>query len=103
MDSRQVSKLIADDLAANPAFFNSHGVDVKACLISPKKSAFDNSLRKGEVMSLWVVFEELPGKDEGYLVVFDDQRSTFGLAIHGDKRPVFLGYYGSFTETLSGM
>ena len=103
MDSAYVSKIIADDLVANPDFNNSHGVDVEACVVTPRRLKFENSLHDGAFIDLWLVLEECPGHYEGYLVAFDDERCEFGLAVHGKKHPVFIAYYGSFTETLSAM
>jgi hypothetical protein len=37
------------------------------------------------------------------LAAVDEAENEFGLAIYGKEHPVFIGYYGSFTETLSGM
>jgi hypothetical protein len=103
MDAEAVAQIIANDLAENPHFFNAHEVDLQACLVPPTRLTFENSFREGELLTLWLVLREDPAKQEGYLVVFDESQNRFGLAVHGAQRPVFIGYYGSFTETLSGM
>ena len=63
----------------------------------------DWSLAGGEPLSLWIVLEETPGKRDGYLIVFDEQRRTFGPADWSGDTPVFLGYHGGFLNTLQGM
>jgi hypothetical protein len=103
MDSSEILKIIADELTANPNFANSHGVDLKGCAAAPTRLRCQDSFRDGALIDLWLVLEECPGRSEGYLVVFDEERLEFGLAVHGKEHPVFIGYYGSFTETLSGM
>ncbi len=103
MDAEGVAQIIITDLAENPHFFNSHGVDVQAALVPPQQMKFQNSFREGEILILWLVLKECPNENEGYLVVFDERTNEFGLAVYGNQLPVFIGYYGSFTETLSGM
>jgi len=103
MHAQEVSSIIAGDLAQNPNFFNAHGVDVVACLVQPELVEFDDSFNDGKTISLWLVLKERPNEEDGYLVVYDEMREMFGLAIYGNDRPVFIGLYGSFTETLAGM
>jgi hypothetical protein len=103
VDSFCISKIIADDLMANPDCFNSHGVHVTACAVTPRRLKCEDSFRDGAFVDLWLVLKERPGTAEGYLMVFDGERLEFGLAVHGNEYPVLIGYYGSFTETLSAM
>jgi hypothetical protein len=103
MNSSEILKIIADDLTANPNFTNSHGVDPNRCAVAPSRLRCEDSFRDGALTDLWLVLEECPGRRDGYLVVFDEERLEFGLAVYGKEQPVFIGYYGSFTETLSGM
>ena len=60
-------------------------------------------LQDGRPLDLWIVLEETPGKKEGYLIAFDERTRKFGLVDWGGDVPVFLGYYGSFMDTLEGM
>jgi hypothetical protein len=56
------------------------------------------------MLDLWLVLEESPLDHRGYLVLFDEVSHEFGLGINGnDGIPVFLGFYGSFWQTLDGM
>ena len=103
MDAQAVSRLIANDLRANPTFNNPHGVDVPVCLVVPELLEFEDSFRKGEFLSLWLVLKESPTERDGYLIVYDEASDMFGLAVYGKDRPVFIGFYSSFTKTLSSM
>lgn len=55
--------------------------------------------------ALWLVLDECPGQNSGYLVVYDASRDEFGLAgksAGGDAGKV-LGWYGSLHDTLEAM
>lgn len=103
MRAEEVSALVARDVARHPGFFNPHGIDVATHLIKPEAVDFDDSFNEGNVIRLWLVLKERPDEENGYLVIYDEARGMFGLAIYGTTRPVFIGLYGSFTETLAGM
>src|SRR5688572_5933028 len=103
MRAEDISSIIASDLAENLAFFNSHGVNVGECLVHPQLLEFQDGLDRGKVIPLWLVLTERRGDDVGYLVVYSEERDMFGLAMYSAGNPVFLGFHGSFTETLSGM
>jgi hypothetical protein len=53
---------------------------------------------------LWLILEEDPKGRKGYKIVFDDSESLFGLATTQKNGPdIFLGFYGTFMETLESM
>ena len=55
------------------------------------------------IKKLWTVLEETPDR-HGYKIIFDPENATFGLGILTDKDELmFIGYYGTFLETLEGM
>ena len=56
--------------------------------------------RQRPTLDLWIVADETPDADDGYLIVFDEERETYGLAVKPD---LFLGYYGTLAETIAGM
>lgn len=103
MTAKDIQKIIKDDLESNPKFFNPHNIDIKRCSVEPKKLKFENSFSNGELLDLWLVLKEKPDSNDGYLIIYNEQNSKFGLAIYGKNEPVFIGYQGTFTETLSGM
>jgi hypothetical protein len=62
---RELSKLIADDLAANPDFSNSHRIDIGASLAAPTRLTCEDSLRDNASLDLSLVLEECPGGKHG--------------------------------------
>ena len=98
-----IDAIIDRDLRGHPDFFNSHGVDLATCRVTPTRISCANRFDGNRPIELWLVLRETPDSAGGYLVVFDEERGMFGLAIDGAPMPVFLGLYGSFTKTLAGM
>ncbi|NBU21252.1 hypothetical protein EBS43_07570 [bacterium] len=100
----QIKNIIQAELKRNLEISNLHGVDLKRCLVEPYQEIFENSFNESELMALYVVLKEDPVNDSGYQIVYDSQRGKFELSIAGKGiYRVFLGYYGSFLETLEGM
>lgn len=52
---------------------------------------------------MWLVLEETPGSKDGYLIVYDERRHSFGLADWDGDTPVFLGFHGRFLDALEAM
>lgn len=106
MTPADVRAIVESELVGDWSQSNSHGVDLKTCLVEPRKVASRNTfpmLDGGKPLQLWIVLEETPGRSDGYLIVFDDLQGKFGLADWNGTTPVFLGYHGSFVNTLQGM
>jgi hypothetical protein len=83
---------------------------LKKCLVTPPiRKTYADSFRKEQTLDLWLVLEEKLGTKSGYQIIFDDQKQMFGLAIWGREsekeafHDIFIGYYGTFLETLDGM
>ena len=106
MTSAEVRAIVESELAGDWSQSNSHGVDLKRCIVEPRKVVCRNTfpmLKGGRSLHLWIVLEETPGKNDGYLIVFDDPQGKFGPAVWDGKTAVFLGFHGSFVKTLQGM
>jgi hypothetical protein len=106
MSSIDVQAVVMAEIAGDFSRSNAHGVDLSRCLVEPRRVICRNTFPKlngGKPLELWIVLEESPGKKDGYLIVFDDQQRIFGLAIGDGDTPVFLGFYGTFLNTLQGM
>ncbi|MGI9105072.1 MAG: hypothetical protein ACR2G4_02360 [Pyrinomonadaceae bacterium] len=104
MTESEVSEIIEREINGNWSLSNAHGVDLKRCLIAPAKQIYEDSFRDGETLELWLVLEEAPEDKSGYKIVFDEKSGLFRLAIIGfHQRDVFIGFYGTFLETLEGM
>jgi hypothetical protein len=106
MTAAEVRAIIEAEIDGNWSQSNAHSVDLRKCLVQPRKVACRNTFPKldgGKPLQLWIVLEETPGRKDGYLIVFDEARCVFGLADWDTDTPVFLGFYGSFLITPQGM
>lgn len=99
----EISEIIEQEIAGKWSLSNWHGVNLKRCLVEPVKQFYENTAPSKKPVELWLVLEETPEDKSGYKIVFDETNGLFGLAICGQKKDVFLGYYGTFLETLEGM
>jgi|SRR5258708_4822342 hypothetical protein len=106
MTSAEVQMLVKTEIGGDWSQSNAHGVDLRKCLVQPRKVACRNTFPKlhgGKPLELWIVLEERPDKRDGYLIVFDETQRVFGLADWDGETPVFLGFHGTFLNTLEGM
>jgi hypothetical protein len=101
MTADEVRQLVDHDIQGNwPPTMNWHGIQLDRCLLAqPELRTYRDSFSEGEVVQLWLVLQEVPGDESSYQVIFDEDRGDFGLAIGG----VFIGFYGSFVQTVAGM
>src|SRR5688500_5472076 len=104
MEASEVSKVIEQEINGNWSISNAHGVDLERCLVQPTKQIYEDGLNKNETLELWLVLEEVPEDKSGYKIVFDETSCMFGLATSGfHKHDCFLGFYGTFLDTLESM
>ncbi len=106
MTPDEVRAIVEAEIGNDWSRKNPHGVDLRACLVTPRVVSCQNTfpqLEGGRPLDLWIVLEETPGKKDGYLIAFDERKHKFGLADWNGDIPVFLGYHGSFMDTLEGM
>ena len=112
MTAPDVSKLIAQEIASVGADwhsrreYNPHGLDLSRSLIKPERVTCKNTFpefRGGKPFEAWLVLEERPDSEDGYLILFDEEVGKFGLADGPKREPVFLGWHGSFLNTVRGM
>jgi len=106
MTSDEVLELVRREISGDWTRTNSHPVDLRKCLVAPRLVKCKNTfpkLNKGKPLHVWIVLEEHPGSKDGYLIVFDESRGAFGLADWGAEGPTFLGYHGTFLNTLESM
>jgi len=97
MDASAISKIIADDLAAAGLL---QSTDIHSRLVAPRKVRTEDGFNPGQFKDFWLVYRESPDANQGCLVIFDEEQETFGLCVEERGAPVFIGWYGSFTETL---
>jgi hypothetical protein len=104
MRASEVSEIIEREVDGNWSISNAHRVDLRQCLVPPVKQTYQDSFKSNKSVELWLVLEEVPEDRSGYKIVFDEESGMFGLAVRDfHDRDVFIGFYGSFLETLEGM
>ena len=104
MSPSEVSQIIATEVDGDWSRANPHGVDLRTCLVTPERRRFVDASDDSQTLELWLVLEEHPQTRGGYKIVFDDSRKQYGLAVTDQhSRDVFIGYYGTFLETLDAM
>jgi len=103
MTDIEVKNIIQQELAHKPVLTNGHGVKVDQCLIEPVLQSYLNSMNDDKIIELWTVLEET-SDGNGYKIVFEPDNKIFGLEIMTNKNELmYLGAYGTFTETLRSM
>ncbi|WP_421921179.1 hypothetical protein [Marinifilum sp.] len=103
MNIEDVKNIIKEELKDNPDLSNAHGVELDRCLIEPVKQTYLDSFNDNREIRLWTVLEETEDGN-GYKIIYDQEDNMFGLGIKSNKDElVFIGYYGTFVETLKGM
>ena len=111
MTASDVQSLVLAEIDDDWERTNTHGVDLRSCLVEPRcMQVIWRTVRDGQVTQetreVWLVLEQRPVTKDGYKIVFDESRKTFGLASPGfpsDPHPCLAGYYGDFWTTFGGM
>lgn len=104
MKASEVSELIEREINGDWSLSNAHGVDLRRCLVAPTVRVYEDCLRDGETLELWLVLEETPEDESGYKIVFNEKSGAFGLAMRDvHDRDIYLGPHGTFLATLAGM
>ena len=97
-NAEDIKKIIEDEISNNSLpdcysdFFNES-------LVPPVKCEYTDSFNDGKMIKLWLVLEEKITEGDGYKIVYNEDINEFGLAVSG----VFIGYYGSFIDTVENM
>ena len=103
LKSEEVLRIVYEEIESNFDISNSHGVDLTKCLIAPVRQRYISSLDDSVTFELWTVLEEREDGN-GYKIFYDENEKSFGLGMKGFKGDlIYLGYYGTFLETLKGM
>jgi hypothetical protein len=104
MTPTEVLTVVLKEIGGDWRRSNSHGVRLRECIVEPpRRRTYIDSLKTDVPIELWLVLEERPDTHSGYEVVFDETQGSFGLATVSNDGPVFLGWYGSFLETIESM
>jgi len=84
----------------------AHGINntnIHEYLITPVKEKYLNGIDSNKHFYLWTVLEEDPKDKKGYTIFYDEERNDFGLGTHTNEGLIYLGNYGSFSETINSM
>ena len=111
MKAADVSQVIKDQIGSSKSLPNSHGVVLHRCLTTPTlikviHRKVIGGKTKDSIETVWLVLEERSGDEDGYKIIFNEQRNSFGLVSAGfpkDSHPVLCGYYGDFPTALACM
>ena len=99
-----VRNRVEQEIAGDWGRSNAHGVDLKTCLVDPRRQQYRDSFNESRTLDLWLVLEEDVQTHGGYEIIFDENNCQYGLAItdrNGCR--IVLGYYGTFLETFDAM
>ena len=99
MQSSEITNLIQAELSSCSGSLKARP-DLGRCLVAPTRASFAGK-GEGELSDFWLVLEERPETEDGYKIVFDEQTRQFGLAT--GKQKMFIGFYGTFLQTLEAM
>ncbi len=102
MDAEKIRKQIEEETKGNPFPSSENTLDLRKCLVEPVKKIYKDAA-SDEKIELWLVLEECPDTLNGYKIVYDEAENEYGLAYSAEPEDDFIGYYGSFLETLEGM
>jgi hypothetical protein len=103
MDPAAIQKIVDDEISDDWSRSNLHGVDLRACLVTPSLQIFRSHPQNTPPWELWVVLEEDPVGLSGYKVAYDADSGTFCVAYGKQPNASYVGHYGSFLETLDAM
>lgn len=104
----RVQQLVQADLDGLSQFENLHGINaanLREHVVPLRHESFVSVGPPEKLIGLWIVLDEVPNTDKGYLVVYCPRRQMYGLALKrsSKRRPALVGFYGSLKDTLEGM
>jgi hypothetical protein len=106
----RVRARMAEELAACGTLASWEGKGAGALqarlVVPPRPQALTDEFGSpGGTSHSWVVADECPGTEAGYLVVYDRRRDEFGLAAKGPggEGGELVGWYGNLRSALEAM
>ena len=105
MTATEVRALVEEQIGGDWAHTNLHGVELRRCLLAePRRIAVQLPVREPLTQDVWLVLEEEPGADGGYLVTYSERSGSFGMAHFApNAAPYLIGEYGGFFDALDAM
>lgn len=101
MTRKEITQIIEKEISGDWSITNWHNVDLKRCLVRPRKKLFNNYKDKPE--KFWLVLEECPETLECFKIVFNDETKQFGLAQFSEPYDFILGWHDSFLAAFKAM
>ncbi len=83
MDATTIQNLVEQQLAADASFRNMHGItisNVRSRLVEPFETIVDPDDLESSPRPMWVVLQEHHSPYDGYVVVYDPEARTWGVA-----------------------
>ncbi len=103
MTSDQVRELVEAAIGDQWHRSNLHRVNLRSCVIEPRKLTFVTAKDEQEVEA-WLVLLEDPKGTLGFGIAYDEGTEQFGLIqmVKGYE-PCLIGLYGGFFDALDAM
>lgn len=109
-DKLMLKRIIRMELKQVDTLHNLHGIsmsNIHLHLIDPIQKEFYNDF-SSKTETHWVVLDECVGDlEDGYLIIYSEERNGFGLADKSSNQKSnqgsIVGWYGNFISTLLGM
>ena len=107
MDSSTIKSLVESELRRGESFENFHGITpatVRSFMVEPFAVITDPDDLETQPRDMWVVLQERPSPQEGYVVVFDPITRDWSVAEHtGDGRFTLVVSAQTLAGALRGM
>ncbi len=107
MTPNDIKQLVSSQLQAGLTFENFHGItpqNLHSFLVEPYEVVVDPDDLESSPRPMWVVLHESRQPRQGYVVVFDPQESSWGIAEFTEKPVLNLVVSASsLPEALSSM
>jgi len=98
----QIAAIIEAEIIANPALAQQYDGLLRRCLVRPAVVGCQqhSDPSAAGLIPLWLVFEEPPARGDRYFIVYDPNRSGFGIGVWEGQRAWFVEGCGRFFEML---
>jgi len=107
MDSSTIKSLVERELQREKPYVNYHGIssaNIRSFLVEPFTVRTDPDDMETQPRDMWVVLQERDTPTEGYVIVYDPLKKTWGVAEHtGNNRYTLVISVSSLSEALDGM
>ena len=107
MDSSTIKSLVERELQSEQPYVNYHGIspaNIRSFLVEPFTVRIDPDDLETQPRDMWVVLQVRGTPTEGYVIVYDPLKKTWGVAEHtGNNRYTLVVSASSLNEALDGM